>query len=434
MVKMELSASQSQSTSTLWATNELVEAIQGLVSAVGKVDGISSFKGVAASKAKEYGQSYIVPAATAAETLVKGVVQDVAKLTQKYMSDVDGKSHDSEKLKKQMQQIAMAQSALDSAMGTAKSIPDKGVSGTIISALQGKMSANDAKAKKYKKLYDDFMKYDGTSSDIFSDLDDLESAFNTGISEILKGFNKGAGTYGEFDTSQSRAWTVAASNDENNISKKVNKIDKTNSSKISTTNLLFKQLKSDAVNNTLSAGIAILGQSGEAKVNNIVVKGPKQGRSFVMYDPSHQVDYASGEGAIELSDFAGKGLMVLGAMNTFNTDTKKEHETSTQSCVHIAGNIITSSAAGKITEVILSKLCPEAGAAIGVVKFLSSLVTGAYYESRYNQKNSGLKSKINSFGNYLDKEVKNFDEKMEESQDYPGQYKYKNGGIVYELK
>ena len=53
-----------------------------------------------------------------------------------------------------------------------------------------------------------------------------------------------------------------------------------------------------------------------------------------------------------------------------------------------------------------------AKAVIGVVKFLSSLVTGAYYESRYNQKNSGLKSKINSFGNYLDKEVKNFDEKI----------------------
>src|SRR5699024_7681225 len=87
----------------------------------------------------------------------------------------------------------------------------------IVSALQGKMSANDAKVKKYKKLYDDFMKYDGTSSDIFSDLDDLENAFNTGISQILKGFNKGAGTYGEFDTSQSRAWTVAASNDEQEV-------------------------------------------------------------------------------------------------------------------------------------------------------------------------------------------------------------------------
>ena len=52
MVKMELSASQSQSTSTQSATVELVEAIQDLISAVGKVDGISSFKGVAASKAK----------------------------------------------------------------------------------------------------------------------------------------------------------------------------------------------------------------------------------------------------------------------------------------------------------------------------------------------------------------------------------------------
>lgn len=214
---MELPLSQSQSASTQSATAELVESIQGLVSALGRVDGISSFKGVAASKAKEYGQSYIVPAATAAETLVKGVVQDVAKLTQKYMSDVDGKSHDSEKLKEQMQQIAMAQSALDSAMDTAKSIPDKGVSGTIVSALQGKMSANDAKAKKYKKLYDDFMKYDGESTDIFSDLAELESAFNTGINEILKGFNKGAGAYGEFDTSQSREWVTEASSEEQEI-------------------------------------------------------------------------------------------------------------------------------------------------------------------------------------------------------------------------
>lgn len=292
----------------------------------------------------------------------------------------------------------MAQAALNSAMDTAKSIPDKGVSGTIVSALQGKMSANDAKAKKYKKLYDDFMKYDGTSSDIFSDLDDLESAFNTG-------FNKGAGTYGEFDTSQSRAWTVAASNDENNISKKVSKIDKTNSSKTSTTNLLFKQLKSDAVNNTLSAGIAILGQSGEAKINNVVTKGPKQGRSFVMYDPSHQMEYVSGEGAVELSHVGGGILTSIGAIQMYQSDTRKYHDNIAESAAHIGGSIGSGELAGvSITGLLaLIDLIPGVDIPAIVIEGLgmgASMVGSAFFDSKYDS-NRNFRKKVNSFGDEI---------------------------------
>ena len=394
MVKMELPASQSQSASTQSATVELVEAIQGLISAVGQVDGISSFKGVAASKAKEYGQSYIVPAATAAETLVKGVVQDVAKLTQKYMSDVDGKSHDSEKLKKQMQQIAMAQSALNSAMDTAKSIPDKGVSGTIVSALQGKMSANDAKAKKYKKLYDDFMKYDGTSSDIFSDLDDLENAFNTGISEILKGFNKGAGTYGEFDTSQSRAWTVAASNDEQEV-KSERKLDLSKKGKSFGDYLFTGENAADA---GLSGSNEYNGKKSDF-LNEEVTERHKDGD----YATRAMEREATGDAAkAGVSDFAGK--VFDGAMAIKGIDDDMNNGLSAgQAVVHIGGAIAVGEATMKIIKglkfVAELDALPETIVVVGGGILISSLYNYAY------DHNKSFHDFVNGIGNFLDKHV-----------------------------
>ena len=420
MVKMELPASQSQSASTQSATVELVEAIQGLISAVGQVDGISSFKGVAASKAKEYGQSYIVPAATAAETLVKGVVQDVAKLTQKYMSDVDGKSHDSEKLKEQMEQLSMAQAALNSAMDTAKSIPDKGVSGTIVSALQGKMSANDAKAKKYKKLYDDFMKYDGTSSDIFSDLDDLESAFNTGISEILKGFNKGAGTYGEFDTSQSRAWTVAASNDEQQI-KSERKLD------------LSKKGKS--FGDYLFTGKNAISYAVDTSKENLNSYGKKGKRNLdysdmIGDDMKNQTPRSERMNAIKSSKLStvGESFKLTGYALTgasfglgMGEDIGKGKSVG-QAIAHNSGAIATGAAGSAGMDILLTAI----GVADAPVVLTVGLIAGAgilasnYYNYLYDN-NAGFHNFVDKTGDWIDKRVVKPYERSRK-------YVYKNNG------
>ena len=404
MVKMELPASQSQSASTQSATVELVEAIQGLISAVGQVDGISSFKGVAASKAKEYGQSYIVPAATAAETLVKGVVQDVAKLTQKYMSDVDGKSHDSEKLKKQMQQIAMAQSALNSAMDTAKSIPDKGVSGTIVSALQGKMSANDAKAKKYKKLYDDFMKYDGTSSDIFSDLDDLENAFNTGISEILKGFNKGAGTYGEFDTSQSRAWTVAASNDEQQI-KSERKLDLSKKGK-SFGDYLFTGENATDVTNDIGKDVSKeSGKKGSRDINfdNLMAENGEYLPRSERIKAKNEVKFGRFNDAFKM---AGNILNVY-SFASGTVDDIGEGETAGQAVVHNGGGIIAGEAGAAAMTLLIAAAPVDVPVLLGfTVVAGAGVLASSFYNYAYDH-NKSFHNFMNGFGNFLDKEIIN---------------------------
>ena len=404
MVKMELPASQSQSASTQSATVELVEAIQGLISAVGKVDGISSFKGVAASKAKEYGQSYIVPAATAAETLVKGVVQDVAKLTQKYMSDVDGKSHDSEKLKEQMEQLSMAQAALNSAMDTAKSIPDKGVSGTIVSALQGKMSANDAKAKKYKKLYDDFMKYDGTSSDIFSDLDGLESAFNTGISEILKGFNKGAGTYGEFDTSQSRAWTVAASNDEQEI-KSERKLDMSRDGKSFGDYLFTGENAADVTNDI---GKDVSKESGKKGARDIDFDNLMAENGD--YRPRSERIKAKNE--IKVGQFEGAFTIAGDALSAYSfasgtVDDMGEGKTAGQAVAHNGGGIIAGEAGALLGTGLIALAPVDVPVLLGfTVVAGAGVLASSIYNYEYDH-NKLFHSFMNGIGNFLDKEVIN---------------------------
>lgn len=404
MVKMELPASQSQSAGTQSATVELVEAIQGLTSALNQVNGIANFKGVAASKAKEYGQSYIVPAATAAETLVKGVVQDVAKLTQKYMSDVDGKSHDSEKLKEQMQQIAMAQAALDSAANTAKAIPDKGISGAIVSALQGKMSANDAKSKKYKKLYDDFMKYDGGSTDIFSDLDDLESAFNTGINEILKGFNKGAGTYGEFDTSQSRAWTVAASNDEQEIQSKRN-LNMSKDGKSFGDYLFTGENTVDFTNDIGKETTKERGKKGarDLDFDNLMAESGD-------YRPRSERIKAKNE--IKVGQFEGAFTIAGDALSAYSfasgtVDDMGEGKTAGQAIAHNGGGIIAGEAGAAAMTLLIAAAPVDVPVLLGftVVAGAGVAVSSAY---NYAYDHSKLfHSFMNGIGNFLDKEVIN---------------------------
>ena len=290
----------------------------------------------------------------------------------------------------------MEQAALNSAMDTAKSIPDKGVSGTIVSALQGKMSANDAKAKKYKKLYDDFMKYDGASSDIFSDLDGLESAFNTGISEILKGFNKGAGTYGEFDTSQSRAWTVAASNDEQEI-KSERKLDMSRDGK-SFGDYLFTGENAADVTNDIGKDVSKeSGKKGARDIDfdNLMAESGDYRPRSERIKAKNEVKVGQFEGAFTI---AGDALSAY-SFASGTVDDMGEGKTAGQAVAHNGGSII----AGSIGVAGAIFLLPEEATAGAVITVTAgaSVLASSLYNMAYD--------KIKPFHNFIDRMGKTID-------------------------
>ena len=289
-------------------------------------------------------------------------------------------------------------------MDTAKSIPDKGISGTIVSALQGKMSANDAKAKKYKKLYDDFMKYDGTSSDIFSDLDDLESAFNTGISEILKGFNKGAGTYGEFDTSQSRAWTVAASNDEQEI-KSERKLDMSRDGKSFGDYLFTGENAADVTNDI---GKDVSKESGKKGARDIDFDNLMAENGD--YRPRSERIKAKNE--IKVGQFEGAFTIAGDALSAYSfasgtVDDMGEGKTAGQAVAHNGGGIIAGEAGALLGTGLIALAPVDVPVLLGfTVVAGAGVLASSIYNYEYDH-NKLFHSFMNGIGNFLDKEVIN---------------------------
>lgn len=320
------------------------------------------------------------------------------------MSDVDGKSHDSDKLKEQMEQIAMTQKALNSAADTAQAIPDKGIAGAIVSALKGKMSANEAKSKKLKRLYNDFMKYNGKSSSIFSDLDGLEQAFNTGVSEILHGFNKGAGQYGEYDTSQSREWVVEASTDEQEIQSKRN-LNMSKDGKSFGDYLFTGENAVDFTNDIGKETTKERGKKGarDLDFDNLMAENGD-------YRPRSERIKANNE--VKVGQFSDAFAMTGGILSTYSfasgaVDDMKDGKTAGQAIAHNGGSIIAGDVGAAGMTMLIAAAPVDVPVLLGItITAGAGIVLSSIYNYAYDH-NKSFHNFINGVGNFLDKEIIN---------------------------
>lgn len=199
MVKMELPSSKSQASSVKSIGSDLKSKIAAFQSALSGVSGIASFKGVAASKAKEYAESNMRMIAESANDLVDGVVKSVSQLPSEYTGQVDSKSHDSEKLQQSINQLQQQQSTLNSALDAANKLSDSNSSkGSMIGSIKGLQSANSAKLKKQQELLQKLLQFDSNSPRYFDDIDSLFSAFEQAADNVKLDYNASVGSYGSF--------------------------------------------------------------------------------------------------------------------------------------------------------------------------------------------------------------------------------------------
>lgn len=199
MVKMELPSSKSQASSVKSIGSDLKSKIAAFQSALSSVSGIASFKGVAASKAKEYAESNMRMIAESANDLVDGVVKSVSQLPSEYTGQVDSKSHDSEKLQQSINQLQQQQSTLNSALDAVNKLSDSNSSkGSMIGNIKGLQSANSAKLKKQQELLQKLLQFDSNSPRYFDDIDSLFSAFEQAADNVKLDYNASSGSYGSF--------------------------------------------------------------------------------------------------------------------------------------------------------------------------------------------------------------------------------------------
>lgn len=408
---MELSSSKSQASSVKSIGSDLKSKIAAFQSALSSVSGIASFKGVAASKAKEYAESNMRTIAESANDLVDGVVKSVSQLPSEYTGQVDSKSHDSEKLQQSINQLQQQQSTLNSALDAANKLSDSNSSkGSMIGNIKGLQSANSAKLKKQQELLQKLLQFDSNSPRYFDDIDSLFSAFEQAVDNVKLDYNASAGSYGSFAVSPKASDVIKKANE---------KIDDfTSKSPILS---LGKELNDSFSSNTLKAGSAVIGQMGESKMDEFF----KTGKCL---------SYVESKTLLGTSKISDSVLSIYGNISTFNNDQKKFHENGNEASMHIVAGAAVSGVGKLFINGILSKT--EAGPFVkGAVKVGADVISSGVFSAIYKNNWKGVRTDLNKVGDKWDKEINNTTRKLESQKDYPGCYKAnKYGDIVYEIK
>lgn len=411
MVKMELPSSKSQASSVKSIGSDLKSKIAAFQSALSGVSGIVSFKGVAASKAKEYAESNMRMIAESANDLVDGVVKSVSQLPSEYTGQVDSKSHDSEKLQQSINQLQQQQSTLNSALDAANKLSDSNSSkGSMIGNIKGLQSANSAKLKKQQELLQKLLQFDSNSPRYFDDIDSLFSAFEQAADNVKLDYNASVGSYGSFTVSPKASDVIKKSNEKAD--------DLTSKSSILS---VGKELNDSFTDNTLKAGSALIGQMGESKMDEFL----KTGKCL---------SYVESKKLLGTSKITGSLLSIYGNISTFNNDKKKFHENGNEASMHIVAGAAISGVANLFINGLLSKT--EAGPFVkGAVNVGADVINSGVFNAIYKNNWKGVRTDLNNIGDKWDKEINDTTKKIKSQEDYPGHYKAnKDGDIVYETK
>ena len=374
MVKMELPSSKSQASSVKSIGSDLKSKIAAFQSALSGVSGIASFKGVAASKAKEYAESNMRMIAESANDLVDGVVKSVSQLPSEYTGQVDSKSHDSEKLQQSINQLQQQQSTLNSALDAANKLSDSNSSkGSMIGNIKGLQSANSAKLKKQQELLQKLLQFDSNSPRYFDDIDSLFSAFEQAADNVKLDYNASSGSYGSFKVSSSSSKSKE------------------------------KSKKSKAPSGSEVSEAVYDGRTTytEKKGENKVHKGWRDQRGYDGDLPSRKAEGEIAEG--ERLGTCAKVAEGIGFGWGMYNDVHNDHKSMGEALTHNAASVIATDAGvfavGMITEAAL-----PAAIVAGVVSF------GFNY--MYDHNIGGLQTKLDKAGKELDKAGKAISKKQ----------------------
>ncbi|AOS70553.1 T7SS effector LXG polymorphic toxin [Streptococcus gordonii] len=193
MVKMDLSSSNSQASSTATTTGNHIGSYQKLIASLQGFSGADGLKGSAYTSAKSYASSILVSLVQGAILLSEQIANSTAKLPSDYSAQVAPESLDSEVLESQ---IATYTAAYNRACEwlTQELKRDVLDGGDVIQA-QKAVSRNLAKKQELEEKLRKLLAFDATSETIFSEVETLFNAVSQGMSQVKSVFNNFNGTF-----------------------------------------------------------------------------------------------------------------------------------------------------------------------------------------------------------------------------------------------
>lgn len=193
MVKMDLSTSEAQASSTSTMALDRTTAYDDLIASMTKLSGAGELKGKAYESAKQYATSVMVPIFQGGILLSEGVDKSVGNLPKEYSSQVEPESLDSDVLEQQIQHY---QSLYDAAKSLYDSLmAEEELDLAAISQAETAMSENQKKIDELKEKLRKLLAFDGKSPSLFDSIDGLKSAVEQGLAQASRDFSQFQGSF-----------------------------------------------------------------------------------------------------------------------------------------------------------------------------------------------------------------------------------------------
>ncbi|EHJ52041.1 T7SS effector LXG polymorphic toxin [Streptococcus macacae] len=202
MVKMVLGSSDTQASSVGTLADNYKAGFEQLVKSIDQLANEDRLSGSAYSNIKNYGSSVVKPLAQAFVLLAEAAKADIKKLPDEYRASVGNEDLDEETLTAQIHALnstLATNRATKTAMKRIDSAADTQSFDQAISADEGTKRDLEEKLRKLRE-------YNAKSSGFFSDIAGLESAVNTGLSQLQSGISGFNGTF-TLPSKKELAWT-----------------------------------------------------------------------------------------------------------------------------------------------------------------------------------------------------------------------------------
>ncbi|EHJ52055.1 T7SS effector LXG polymorphic toxin [Streptococcus macacae] len=202
MVKMVLGSSDAQASSVGTLADNYKAGFEQLVKSIDQLANEDRLSGSAYSNIKNYGSSVVKPLAQAFVLLAEAAKADIKKLPDEYRASVGNEDLDEETLTAQIHALnstLATNRATKTAMKRIDSAADTQSFDQAISADEGTKRDLEEKLRKLRE-------YNAKSSGFFSDIAGLESAVNTGLSQLQSGISGFNGTF-TLPSKKELAWT-----------------------------------------------------------------------------------------------------------------------------------------------------------------------------------------------------------------------------------
>lgn len=263
-IRMELSEVNEQTSSVEKMCKSYISSMESVKEAIGAFIDETGLRGKTYESAKDYFSNAYIPLADGIMLLCEEMLKAHGQFPERYIEEVDSNSLDSEILKERIEELERIIEMMESV--------NTGIPGLDLSITGGLKVLNGIRLKMEEKLQN-LVAFDKSSSEIFSNIDELISSVKTGLKEVSSGKAWNSAT-GEFETDKlNMEWASDIKNKKNEnemvlIDKIINEMteeDIDEAARLAATdpNAFYEFIGENYINLISSSGVSIIAGSYE---------------------------------------------------------------------------------------------------------------------------------------------------------------------------